>query len=89
MSEAAEILVIILSIFLAMFLLLSIVLLVMLIRVTKQIQELTASAQSTVHHIEKAVSGIAKITSPLLIFELVAKQFKKFTHKDKEEEKDE
>lgn len=77
MSEAAEVLVIILSVFLALFLLLSIVLLVMLIRVTKQIQGFTAAAQSTAEHIEDAVASFTKITSPVILAKMVMNQFKK------------
>lgn len=77
MSEAAEILVIILSVFLALFLLLSIILLVMLIRVTKQIQAFTRAAQSTAEHIEDAVANVTKLTSPVVIAKMVMNQFKK------------
>jgi inner membrane protein involved in colicin E2 resistance len=77
MSEAAEILVIILSVFLGFFLLLAIILLVMLIRVTKKIQDLAESARSTADHIDKAVSGIGKVVSPALIAKFVMGQFAK------------
>jgi uncharacterized protein YoxC len=77
MSEAAEVLVIILSVFLAFFLLLAIVLVVMLIRVTKKIQDLAESARSTADHIDKAVSGIGKVISPALIMKFVMSQFSK------------
>jgi len=77
MSEAAEILVIILSVFLAFFLLLATVLLVMLIRVTKKIQGLAESARSTAEHIDKAVSGIGKVVSPAIVAKFAMEQFEK------------
>jgi uncharacterized protein YoxC len=73
----AQILVIILSVFLAIFLLLGIVLIVMLIRVTRQIKAVTDSAKSTAEHIEHAVAGLGRVTSPVFLMQLVAKAFKK------------
>ena len=75
MSEAAEILVIILSVFLAFFLLLAIVLIIMLIRVTRKIQDLAESARSTASHIDKAISGLGKVVSPALLAKFVMEQF--------------
>lgn len=73
----AQVLVIILSIFLAVFLLLGIVLIAMLIRVTRQIKAVTDSARSTAEHIEQAVAGMSKVTSPLFLVQLITKHFKK------------
>jgi len=73
----AQILVVILSIFLALFLLLGIVLVVMLIKVTRQIKAVTDSARNTVEHIEHAVAGVAKVTSPLVMLRTITKHFKK------------
>ena len=73
----AQVLVIILSIFLALFLLLGIVLVVMLIRITRQIKAVTDSARSTAEHIERAVTGFTKVTSPAFIMRLIAKHFRK------------
>ena len=75
--EWAQILVIILSIFLAIFLLLAIILVVMLIKVTRQIKTVTNSAQRTVEHMESAVAGFSKFSSPMLVFGLVKKMFSK------------
>lgn len=75
----AQVLVIILSITLAIFLILAITLTIMLIRVTKQIQELTDSAQRTVNNIESVVASVSKVTSPVFLVGLLTKQFKKFT----------
>lgn len=67
----SQVLVIILSIFLAIFLLLGIILTYLLIRVTKQIKEVTDSAQRTVHGFERMVDGVNKVVSPALISKLV------------------
>lgn len=75
--EWAQILVIILSVFLAIFLLLAIILVVMLIRVTRQIKTVANSAQNTVEHMESAVAGFSRFSSPMFVFGLVKKLFNK------------
>lgn len=85
MSPAAEILVIILSVFLAIFLLLGIILSIYLIKLTKEIRHVTQTAGKAVSNIEGAVSGIAKLTSPLFIAEIVGRYIKKFTKNKKGE----
>lgn len=85
MSPASEILVIILSIFLAVFLLLGIILSVYLIKLTHDIRAVTKSAGRTVSHIESAVSGVTKLTSPLFFAEIIRRYVKKFTTKKKGE----
>lgn len=75
--DAAQILVIILSIFLAVFLLLGIILTIMLIRVTKQIKDITESAQRTVTGFERMVDGAAKIISPAVIGKAIYDQLDK------------
>jgi uncharacterized protein YoxC len=77
MSEAAEILVIILSVFLAIFLIVSIVLVVMLIKVTKRIGEIADSTRSTVEHIQRGVVDITTFTSPVFLAKFIARLFKK------------
>jgi uncharacterized protein YoxC len=74
----AQILVIILSIFLAIFLLRAIILTAKLIKISHQIKTVTDSAQRTADHIEKAVSGITRLTSPGLLIKELTKLFKKF-----------
>lgn len=59
----AQILVIILSIFLAAFLLMGIVLISMLIKLTRQIKDVTQSAQRTAEHIEHNVARFSSATS--------------------------
>jgi uncharacterized protein YoxC len=77
-SPAAEILVVILSIFLAFFLALGITLAIYLIKLTRDIREVTKSAGRTVSHLEAAVSGISKIAQPLFLLDIVKSLMKKF-----------
>ncbi|MFI5212548.1 MAG: hypothetical protein ACHQTE_01130 [Candidatus Saccharimonadales bacterium] len=74
----AQILVIILSVFLAIFLLVGIILILLLIKVTRQIKTISGSASRTVLGIEKLVSGIGNVTSPLFLMRLISKQLKKY-----------
>ena len=84
MNSAAEILVIILSIALAVFLTLGIILTVYLIGLTRQIREITNSAERTAGSIESIVSGIAKALSPVFLAEMITKFISNFK-KDKRE----
>jgi len=83
MSSAAEILVIILSVFLAVFLILGIILLIYLIRLSAEIRRATESARRTVDHIESAVGGISRLTSPMFMAEMVSRYVKKAFNKAK------
>lgn len=83
MDQAAEILVIIVSSVLSIFLIVAIILGVYLIKLTAEIRRLAKSAKDTVSHIETAVAGVSRITSPLFIAEMVSRYFKKFTSKTK------
>lgn len=78
MDQAAEILVIIVSSVLSIFLVVAIVLGVYLIKLTSEIRKLAKSAQDTVSHIETAVVGVSKLTSPIFIAEMVNRYIKKF-----------
>ncbi len=78
MSPAAEILVVILSIFLAFFLALGITLAIYLIKLTRDIREVTKSAGRTVSHLEAAVGGMSKLAQPLFLLELATKFMKRF-----------
>ena len=73
----AQILVIILSIFLAIFLLLAIILTVLMIKVTRQIKEVTGTAARTAQGLEKAIASFTAISSPLVIVQTVMKYIKK------------
>ena len=77
MTDAASILVIILSVFLALFLILAIILIVMLINVSKKINRITSSVQLATQNIESVVGGLSKVTSPLLLVRMIMKQVKK------------
>lgn len=86
MNLAAEILVIILSVSLTIFLLFGVILTIYLINLTRQIRKITTSAEQAVDDVGGVISKIAKIVSPMLAAEMIAKFLKKFK-KDKEEEK--
>lgn len=75
--DAMQILVIILSSFLALFLLLAIILVVLLIKVTKQIKNVTSTAQSAADNINSFVGNVSKVTSPAIIAKMVMDQLKK------------
>ena len=87
MDQAAEILVIIVSSVLSIFLIVAIILGIYLIKLTSEIRRLAKSAQSTVSHIDNAVVGVSKLTSPLFIAEMVNRYIKKFTTKVKKGKK--
>lgn len=77
MGSAAEILVIILSVFLAIFLLLGITLIIYLIKVTREIRKVTASAQRTASTIEATVARVQGVASALTVGGIVGRIFKK------------
>lgn len=77
--EAAEILVIILATAFALFLILAIVLVVILIKVAKQINRITATAERTVSNIENVVSVAQRAVAPAMITKLVSELVGKFT----------
>lgn len=74
----AQILVIILSVFLAMFLLLAIALTVMLIRLTKQIKNVTSVAERTAIKLETVASNAAMATSPVALVKIIKVLFNRF-----------
>lgn len=75
--DAMQILVIILASFLALFLLLAVILIALLIKVTKQIKNVTTTAQSAAEHINSFAGNVTKVTSPALVAKLVLNQIKK------------
>jgi hypothetical protein len=81
MDTAAEILVIITSSVLVIFLIVGIILAIYLIKLTAEIRKITRSAQNTVNHIDAAVTGITRISSPIFVAELLSKYIKKMTKK--------
>lgn len=78
MTNAAEILVIILSVFLGLFLILGIVLTVLLIKVTKQIRTVTSTAQNAVENINQFALTATKVSSPALVGKFLLDQIKNF-----------
>lgn len=82
MSTAAEILVIITSSVLVVFLVVAIILAIYLIRLSIKIKQLTKTAQNTVDHIDSAVVGVSRLTSPVFVAELVSRYIKKFMKSD-------
>lgn len=83
MDQAAEILVIIVSSVLSIFLIVAIILGIYLIKLTSEIRRLAKSTQDTISHIDSAVVGVSRLTSPLFIAEMVNRYIKKFTAKSK------
>lgn len=83
MDQAAEILVIIVSSVLSVFLIVAIILGIYLIKLTSEIRRLAKSTQDTISHIDTAVVGVTRITSPIFIAEMVNRYIKKFTSKTK------
>ena len=81
MDQAAEILVIIVSSVLSIFLIVAIILGIYLIKLTSEIRRLAKTAQNTVSHIDNAVVGVSKLTSPLFVAEMVNRYIKKFMGK--------
>jgi hypothetical protein len=79
--EWAQVLVIILSIFLGLFLLVGIILTILLIKLTRQINAVTSSAQRTAESVEKAVVGFTTVTSPMFLVKTLSKHLKKFKGK--------
>lgn len=69
--DAMEILVIILSIFLAIFLVLGIVSMILIIKLTKQIREISSAAQTAVSRAGAFANNIAKLTSPTVLFDTI------------------
>ena len=69
--EWAQVLVIILSSALAVFLALAIALMVLLIKVTRQIQSVPATAERTAQKFETAATNAATFTSPIALAKIV------------------
>ena len=86
MSSAAEILVVILSIALAIFIVLGIVCFVLIIRVTRQIGDVTERIQNAAKNVDEMAQNIAQITSPIIITKSVMSIFKKFKSKGEKSE---
>jgi cobalamin biosynthesis protein CobD/CbiB len=82
-QNASEILLIVVSSVLSVFLVVAIILAIYLIKLTAEIRHLAKTAQNTVDHIDTAVVGVSRLTSPIVVAEMIRKYFKKFTKKGK------
>ncbi len=83
MDIATQVLIIILSVTLTVFLVVAIILGVYLIKLSAEIRKVAKSAQSTVDHIETAVSGVTKMVSPIFVASLFERVLKRFAKKEK------
>lgn len=77
----AEILVYILAGALAVFLLLAVILVVMLIRITRQIKDITTTAQKTVANVEQAAANVSALTTVSGFVRMAGSQIKKVRSK--------
>lgn len=82
MSQAAELLVIILSIVLTIFLVFGTILMVYLIKLTRQANRIADSAERTVDGFEVFIANLTKAVSPVIITDAIAKVIRSFK-KDK------
>lgn len=64
-----QILVIILSIFLAIFLVLGIISMILIIKLTKQIKEISSTAHTAVSRASTFANNVAKLSSPTILFD--------------------
>ena len=77
-SDAAQVLVVILSIFLALFLFLAVVLSVLLIKVTRQIQAVTNVAKDTADKVNGIMATASKAAAPAVAARYFAEMALKF-----------
>lgn len=81
MSSAAEILVVFLSVALAIFITLGIITFILVIRVTRQIGDVTEKMQNITSSIDSIAQNVAQVTSPIIIGKTVLGMFNKFKFK--------
>lgn len=78
MDFATQLLIIILAVTLSVFLLVGIVLAIYLIKLTKDINKLTRSAERTASMVESAVAGVAKYKASIFATDALLKYVNKF-----------
>lgn len=88
MTPATEILIVILSVTLTIFLVVAIILGIYLIKLTSDIRKLSRSAEKTAASIESAVTGAAKLTSPIFIADMILNMINKAKKPSKKEKDD-
>jgi len=79
MSSAAELLVIILAVVLCVFLIVGIILGIYLVRLSAEIRRIAQSAQNAVSSVESVVTSAARLTSPMVVAEIIGRYIKKFS----------
>lgn len=77
----AEILVYILAAALALFLILALVLVMLLIKITRQIKDITTTAQKTVNSVEKMAANVSAVTTPAGFARMIQTQVKNLRRK--------
>lgn len=87
MSEAAWILVFILSGALALFLILGIVLVVKLIGISNRIKDVAESVKNTTESIEGVAKNFAAVTSPVFVVKSIKDLFNKLKKKGEKNER--
>lgn len=86
MSSAAEILVVILSVALAIFIILGIICFILIIRVTRQIGDVTVNIRNISNSVDGVVKNVAQITSPIIIAKSAMEFYKNFKNKGEKSE---
>lgn len=81
MSSAAEILVVFLSVALAIFITLGIITFILVIRVTRQIGDVTEKMQNITASIDGIAQNVAQVTSPIIIGKTIFDIVNKFKNK--------
>ena len=81
MSSAAEILVVFLSVALAIFITLGIITFILVIRVTRQIGDVTEKMQNITASIDGIAQNVAQVTSPTIIGKTIFDIVNKFKNK--------
>ena len=81
MSSAAEILVVFLSVALAIFITLGIITFILVIRVTRQIGDVTEKMQNITTSIDGIAQNVAQVTSPIIIGKTIFDIVNKFKNK--------
>lgn len=79
--DASSVLVGILAAMLALFLILAIVLVIYLLRIARQIQNVTSSAERAAASFENIMSSIQKAVAPAVLSKFVIEQIQRFTDK--------
>lgn len=69
--DAMYVLVIILSVFLAIFLLVGIISMILIIKLTKQIRDISSTAQTAVSRVSAFANNIAKLSSPTILVDTI------------------